>query len=309
MKRKIIEHGTSNAVILPKKWFDKYGLKRGEEVDIEEAGPLLIVSAEKIKSKQECVQIEQKPFIPYVHRVIGKLFQAGYDHIDVNISDKRDMEEAEAEALKNVVGLEIIEKTDKKISFDIVVSDTPEQYAKYERKTFQTAVEYSKFILELIEKKEYEKLNDRTLESLNNKFSIFCERYLSKTLSKNCTFKYVILWNLEKITDEYKYLANFVKEHNIKLSKETKDYFRESIQYLEDFYDLYYSFELTLYSSMYQRKIPLLSKGHKLYLQKQTLEAMAIIRLMNAILGVFDCLGNILALHIQESATITFKAE
>lgn len=306
MKRKIIEHGTSNAIILPKKWFDKYCLKRGEEIDIEEAGPKLIVTAEKIKSKQELIQIEQQPFIPYVYRVIGKLFQAGYDHIDVNISDKRDMEEAETEALKNVMGLETIKKTDKKISFDIVISDTPEQYEKYERKTFQTAIEYSKFILELIEKKEYERLNDRTLESLNNKFSIFCERYLNKTLSKNCVFKYIILWNLEKITNEYKYLAHFAKEHNAKISKETKDYFKDSINYLEDFYNLYYSFELTTYSSMYQRKIPLLNKGQKLYLEKKPQEAMTIIHLMNAIQGVFDCLGNVLALNISKCPAIEF---
>lgn len=306
MKRKIIEHGTSNAIILPKKWFDKYGLKRGEEVDIEETGPKLIVSAEKIKSKQECIQIEQQPFIPYVYRVIGKMFQAGYDHIDVNISDKKDMEEAEKEALKNVMGLEIVKKTDKKISFDIVISDAPEQYAKYERKTFQTAIEYSKFILELIEKKEYARLNDRTLEMLNNKFSIFCERYLNKTLTQNCVFKYVILWNLENITNEYKYAAYFIKEHNIKISKEIKDYFKDSIKYLEDFYNLYYSFELSVYSSMYQRKILLLRKGHKMYLEKQPLEAVIIIRLMNTVQGVFDCLGNVLALNISKCPAIEF---
>ncbi|MBW3002506.1 AbrB/MazE/SpoVT family DNA-binding domain-containing protein [Candidatus Woesearchaeota archaeon] len=300
MKRKIIEHGTSNAIILPKKWFDKYGLKRGEEVDIEQAGPMLIVNAEKIRSKQELIQIEQQYFVPYVHRVIGKLFQAGYDHIAVKISDAKDMEEAEKEALKNVMGLEVIKKTDKEIAFDIIISDTPEQYAKYERKVFQTAIEYSKFILDLIEKKEYAKLGDRAVEMLNNKFSVFCERYINKTMSKNCVFKYVILWNLEKITDEYKYLAQYVKEQKIKVSKETKDYFRESIQYLEDLYNLYYSFELATYSSMYQRKIQLLNKGQNLYLEKKSPEAMVVVKLMNVIQGVFDCIGNMLVLNISK---------
>ncbi|MBD3304018.1 hypothetical protein GF343_02650 [Candidatus Woesearchaeota archaeon] len=305
MKRKIIEHGTSNAIILPKKWFDKYGLKRGEEVDIEEAGPMLIVNAEKIRSKQELIQIEQQYFVPYVHRVIGKLFQAGYDHIAVKISDAKDMEEAEKEALKNVMGLEVIKKTDKEIAFDIIISDTSEQYTKYERKVFQTAIEYSKFILDLIEKKEYAKLNDRALEMLNNKFSVFCERYINKTMSKNCVFKYVILWNLEKITDEYKYLAQYVKEQKVKISKETKEYFRESIQYLEDLYTLYYSFELAAYSSMYCRKSSILSKGNKLCLKKQPLEIMVILRLMNAVQGMFDCLGNVLVLNIPKCAATT----
>ena|GEM_PF-3536868 len=308
MKRKIIEHGTSNAVTLPKKWFDKYGLKHGEELNVEENGPKLIISAEQIKAKRETIKIEQELFIPYVHKVIGKICIAGYDHIAIIISDQKDMDKVEAEALKNVLGLEMIKKTDKEITFDIVISDTQEQYEKYERKTFQTAIEYAKFILELIEKKEYAKLDNRSLEMLNNKFSVFCERYLNKTLSKDCIFKYIIIWNLEKITDEYKLLTRFVKEHNVQISKETKEYFKKAIKYLEDFQDLYYSFAPSKYSKMNQDKIKLINKeGNALRLKKTVPETIVISKLMNTIVTVFNCLGNVLAMHVSEFSIPTVK--
>ncbi|MBW3005527.1 hypothetical protein KY344_01875, partial [Candidatus Woesearchaeota archaeon] len=67
-----------------------------------------------------------------------------------------------------------------------------------------------------------------------------------------------------------------------------------------DLYNLYYSFELATYSSMYQRKIQLLNKGQNLYLEKKSPEAMVVVKLMNVIQGVFDCIGNMLVLNISK---------
>jgi len=45
MKRKIVQHGSSSLTItLPIKWVEKFGLKKGGELNVEENGPTLLIS-------------------------------------------------------------------------------------------------------------------------------------------------------------------------------------------------------------------------------------------------------------------------
>ncbi len=300
MKRKIIEHGTSNALIIPKKWFDKYGLKRGEELEVEESGPKLIVSAEKIKAVKDVIRIQQEPFVPYLHRVIGKIFQAGYDNIEIEISDKKDIDIAVPRALQEVMGLELIEKTDKKVVFDVMIQESTESFEKYEHKTFQTAIEYAKWVLECLVKKNYEGLFDTTLETLNDKFSLFCERHINKTLPKDCTFQYTLLWNLERIADEFKHIADRVKEKKLNISKESVTYFKTVIKYLEDFYHLFCAFDIELYSKMYQIRKNLVNEGYELCLKKRNHETIVIWHLITVVRTTFNCLDNLFAINISK---------
>ncbi|MEM4263668.1 MAG: AbrB/MazE/SpoVT family DNA-binding domain-containing protein [Candidatus Woesearchaeota archaeon] len=300
MKRKIIEHGTSNALILPRKWFDKYGLKRGEELDIEESGPKLIVSAEKIKAIKDIIKIQQEPFIPYTHNIIGKIFYAGYDHIEVVVCDKTDMDVSVAKALQNIMGLELVEKGDNKIAFDVIIQESQDLFEKYEHKTFQTAIEYAKWILSCLETKNQNGLDDMTLEILNNKFSLFCERYLNKVLPKDCSFHYTILLNLEQIADEFKHIAHQIKEKKIKVSKESIVYFKKAIIYLEDLYQLFCNFDTSIHSSMYRNKIKLINYGYELCLIKPGSEAIVIGHLNDVIRHAFNCMGPIFALNLSK---------
>jgi bifunctional DNA-binding transcriptional regulator/antitoxin component of YhaV-PrlF toxin-antitoxin module len=63
MQKKIIEHGTSGAVVVPKKWMDKYDLKKGDTLELEEIGPKLTLSIEKIGPLKESIKLQQNPFI------------------------------------------------------------------------------------------------------------------------------------------------------------------------------------------------------------------------------------------------------
>ena len=54
MKRKIVKQGAATLMIsLPSKWCKKFGLKKGDEVDIETANDSLLVSPKEIKVKSE----------------------------------------------------------------------------------------------------------------------------------------------------------------------------------------------------------------------------------------------------------------
>jgi len=234
MKRKIVEQGHSKTKVisLPIKWARKYGLEKGDEVTIEEAGPKLILSTPKTLGSKETISFKQEFLEPYEHRVLAKLYIAGYDHIEItDITNKKSLKESKKEIEQSLLGFEILEESREKVVFEPVVAETEEQYKNYEQKVFQTALQYAQATRKAITEKDYHNEDIANLEAANNKFSCYCERYLNKKGLKNYAFTYLILWCAEKIADEYKYLFKHAQKQNLKASKEFLTYYDKTIKF------------------------------------------------------------------------------
>ena len=82
MKRKVIQIANSTQLIsLPRKWSQKYGVKKGDELEVEDDGSRIIISTEKA---QELGNIEvdisgaDRDFLLFL---IRSLYIKGYDEI------------------------------------------------------------------------------------------------------------------------------------------------------------------------------------------------------------------------------------
>ena len=81
MKRKVIQlAGKTLLVSLPIKWAKKYGIKKGNEVEVEERGKSLLIATEKAVSmeKKEIVLSGPEEFI---RRVISAEYKKGVSEI------------------------------------------------------------------------------------------------------------------------------------------------------------------------------------------------------------------------------------
>jgi uncharacterized protein YdiU (UPF0061 family) len=138
------------------------------------------------------------------------------------------------------------------------------------------------------------------LEKTNNQLTNFCERTLNKTgyidYSKTC-FYYVIVWNLEKIADDYKYICELLASENKKVSKECLEYFKETKEYLRAYYELFYSFKLDQLNELNTRKKQLLTKGHKLISTKKGTESTMLTYLTSSVIKITDFSASMIALH------------
>ncbi|MCX6709309.1 MAG: AbrB/MazE/SpoVT family DNA-binding domain-containing protein [Candidatus Woesearchaeota archaeon] len=294
MKRKIVEQGLSKTKVisLPIKWARKYGLEKGDEVTLEEAGPKLVLSTPKTTGFKTKISLQYSALHPYAHRILAKLYIAGYDHIEIlNITDKKALEASKREIEQSLLGLEVIEESKEKVVFEAVIAETEEQFKTYEQKVFQTALQYAKAVRQAIEKADYTNKDIENLETANNKFSCYCERYLNKKGTKNYAFTYLIIWSMEKITDEYKYLLKHAQKHKTKASKELLAYYDKTIQFLENMHKLYNQFNMELLSTTIKQKEQLTNTGEDL-LKKETTLAH---HLLNVVSVSFDLLGNITA--------------
>ncbi|VVB81425.1 Uncharacterised protein [uncultured archaeon] len=294
MKRKIVEQGLSKTKVisLPIKWARKYGLEKGDEVTLEEAGPKLVLSTPKTTGYKQTISLQYSAIHPYAHRILAKLYIAGYDHIEIlDITDKKGLEASKREIEQSLLGLEVIEESKEKVVFEAVIAETQEQYNSYEQKVFQTALQYAKAVRDAIAESDYSNKDIENLETANNKFSCYCERYLNKKGTKNYAFTYLILWSVEKITDEYKYLFKHAQKHDLKASKELLAYYDETMQFFENMHKLYNKFNMELFSKTIKQKEQLTNKGEDL-LKKETTQAH---HLLNVVSVSFDLLGNITA--------------
>ena len=54
MKRKVVKHGQNTLTVsLPSKWCRAHGIKQGDEIEVEEKGPLIQLSPLEVKRKTE----------------------------------------------------------------------------------------------------------------------------------------------------------------------------------------------------------------------------------------------------------------
>src|SRR3989338_8169015 len=84
MKRKVIQIANSTQLVsLPRKWTQKYGVKKGDEIEVEEDGDRLLIKTESIPNSRE-IEVDVGGLTPRLaDRFIARAYQKGYDLITV----------------------------------------------------------------------------------------------------------------------------------------------------------------------------------------------------------------------------------
>lgn len=92
MKRKIIRQGSKDhgsfTVTLPSEWTKKYGLKAGDEVDVDETGNMVCLYAKKGPIVPKTVHIDARKFtVTQLHRHIAEAYRSGAETIEVEYTN------------------------------------------------------------------------------------------------------------------------------------------------------------------------------------------------------------------------------
>lgn len=261
MKRKIVQHGSSSLTItLPIKWVEKFHLKKGDEIDVEESGSKLIIKtqSESAGGKKIITAKDGK----FTKNNLSHLYQLGYDEIEIELTDKETIKEIN-ERLPNCIGFEIIDQKDNKIYIKSIMTTLESEFDSMLRKSFLITEEMGKDIIETLEKKEFDKLSEiRNLESLNNKFTDFCIRILNKKgykIPERTIQMYEIIKNLERIADEFKYICDELKM-NKKIEKEFLICLKEAVEYFHLSIALFYKYDNELKEEIYLKRKKLIEK-------------------------------------------------
>ena len=221
IKRRVIQIANSTQLIsLPRKWSLKYGVKKGDELEITENGNKLSISTEKIPHVEEIV-VDVSGLTPRLaDRFLARSYQKGYDKITVKF-DKPELMIAIQKKMPELLGFEIMEQNNNSCVIQTISSKLEVDFDSLLRKAFIITLDMADSCLEALKNND-----DKTLENLYhrdfdvNKFCYFCLRAINKGQHEGfgTYILYYLVELLEDVGDEYKTLAKILV--NTKSKKE-----------------------------------------------------------------------------------------
>ncbi len=248
MRRKVIQlAGKTSVVSLPNKWVKFYGVKKGDELDIEEVSNYLmikpLVKGDEIKKISLNVDGLNDRTFKYA---ISALHKIGYDEINLYYSSKK-LGELIPHILQNLLlGFVVIEQTSKKIVLKNVANEIESEFNPTLRRAFLVTISLAESILDMINSKNFKNLYPLiSLENSNNQLTSFCLRLINKGFYKDVNkkgFLTTIIWSLEKIADEYKYICINLSKNNKEINLEILKIYKEVNLLFKEYYLLFYDF-------------------------------------------------------------------
>lgn len=249
MKRKVIQlAGKTLVVSLPSKWAKKYGIKKGDDVDVEEGERKLVIKGHGEGEKTVKV-LDAKDLNLMLKRVTGALYKAGYDDIEITYYTPEQYAIIRDVLNKMCMGFEIVRHGQRTIQIKNLSDLHYQEFENILRRLFLSLLSSADDSLEYTKQANLSGMEEIILrDAVINKYSDFCRRVLNIQGygdTKKTTTYYHICEELERIGDAYGDLMKFMLDNKIKkLDPSTLNLMSEINQYLRIFYELFYNFSL-----------------------------------------------------------------
>jgi len=249
VKRKVIQIADSTQLVsLPRKWAIAHGVKKGDELDVQEEGDKITVRTSSLPQK-EVREIDISDLEPMVLRTIVALYKKGIDEIKISFNNPELISSVQKVIGKEAVGFEITDQGEKYCTIKNVSGEL-EDFDAVLKRTFILLISMSERVYEAVKSGSFDQLkNIAFLEEANNRFTTSCRRNLNKSGYKNHKVVgpiYYIVEELENIADQYKYMCLHLysfQDKKIKIKKELLSAFSRVDDLLKKYYDLFYNFD------------------------------------------------------------------
>lgn len=270
MKRKVIQIAESTQLVsLPRKWALKHGIKKGDEIDLEEHGKNLIITVGGSHHKIEKTEIDVKGIESYLKYLLQGMYKKGYDEVKVHFENPSLMNELQELLHKQTIGFEVVSQSKKSCVIRAVAGGFDREFDTMFRNAFRTLISIAEGVLDMIQTG-----NDSVARSLvylendNNKYASFCRRIINKNDQGNCNImimNYCMIEQIEQMADEYKYFCRYI-ESNPKpiqnIQKEVISLYKELTKFLKDVHEVFYSYDLKRAVPLFQKRKDIIRQAY-----------------------------------------------
>lgn len=229
-------------VSLPINWVRKYGLSKGDEINIDENGRELLVNSGKPPAKTKAeIKIDSEDGL-YIWRTLQSFYVAGFDEIKVYYTSKKILDNIQESLTYYLIGFEMVSQEKDFCVIKAISMALDEEFSTVLKRAFQNVLHMSETLGSVLEGKKDISIM-RNLERINNRHVIYLKRVLMKERGNDekTPFLYAIVDYLEKTANEYKYILFDSKKSKKEFKKFIKIY--SSIKRMvNDVYEAYYSY-------------------------------------------------------------------
>ncbi|MEK6968026.1 MAG: PhoU domain-containing protein [Nanoarchaeota archaeon] len=243
MLRSVIQiSGKTHVVSLPTSWLRKYGIKKGDSLEVQEKESYLIVSPEK-ELGGNSITIDVSGVQSSIKRLLGAAYKAGYDEVQLIYESRTEREAIDKALAISMKTFQVIEEKEGKVRIKNLSELRHEEFEQMLRRMFLLLLSSIDDIVKSSDKNDIEILNkviERDFEV--NNCADFCRRSLNRkgyAMFIKTPPLYFIVEQLEKIGDIIRDIAVNAKEEDIH-----HDLCAEAAKFFREFYELYYSFDV-----------------------------------------------------------------
>jgi phosphate uptake regulator len=258
LKRKVVQHGPSTLIVsLPSAWVNTHNIKKGDELEVEEAGHSIIVSTgnEKNLGKVDIdvTGLDRSSLV----LLIRNLYKLGYNEIHINfkgqstshfrLNSEKTILSVIHEEVNRLIGMEVVQQRENSCTIKVLSEMNFSEFDPMLRRIFLMMIDTSNDLIKGAEKGD--KLLLQTIEEKHNtitKFVSFCLRLLNTkgyTSQHKTTILYHVITVLDKILDILKNTGRVLVELSPIINPASKKIMEDIHDAIAEYYELFYKFD------------------------------------------------------------------
>lgn len=252
IKRSVIQIANSTHLIsLPREWVKRFNIKKGEELDVDDRGNhILVTTSRDFEIKK--TEIDVSPLNGMIKDLLYGLYKVGYEEVKLNYLDPKDSEKIQKLLRNEMIGFEIIEQRNDYCIIKSVAGGFETEFDNMFRRTFLLLKAMAEDIQKSMENGDISLIASIKLNEVStNKYTAFCRRIIQKKGYKDMRrsiLMYMVVEEIEKTADEYKYLCDYFTDSKGKgikqIRKDILQLFSLLNSFMDKVYNTYYNFSL-----------------------------------------------------------------
>jgi len=261
IKRKVIQIANSTQLVsLPRKWSQRYGINKGDELEVEEDGNKIFISTESVQEsgniEVDITGLDRDSFM-FLIRI---LYVRGYDEIKLifnnpivhhyRLGKKVKVISAIHAEVNRLTGIEVIQQRENFCILKILSESSIKDFDLILRRIFLLISDASNDLIKGAGKGD--KYLVESMEEKHNtitKFMSSALRLLNKVghpNHKNTSLYYHIIESLDNVNDILKESARDIVNFKIKISKNSEKILFRINESLAEFNKFFYKFDFKL---------------------------------------------------------------
>jgi phosphate uptake regulator len=279
MRRKLVKQGPSTLTVsLPLPWVRVNNLHPGDEVLLDIKQNNIIITPEMSGDTGSTITVNvQQLSDGFVGLLLSALHKKGFDEIRLLI-ERHQVRIIENRVNRHLLGYEIVQQDAGSVVIRFVTKIDSEELPVLMRRAFLVTLSLAEAVVNNPAAAE----EALVLEETNNRLTNYCERILNKNAhqEKDVIFRYLIVWLLEKIADEYRDIIIRGKAKSADAAT--------CLHLLKQFYELFYKYSI---------------EKHDVFVQQLKNEINTFSKKESAYVGVLVLLqqanGSVIGIHMQ----------
>ncbi len=268
MRRKIIRQGHNTLTVsLPRKWCDNHELKGGNEIEVDEKGNCLLLSKEAFKGTGsvtvDVTGLDRSTII----LLVQSLYEYGYDSIEIKTKDTKarwywgqedvGMPYIINFAVNRLIGAELVSSSDNSYKIQVIAGELKESFDIVLRRVFLLLSDLFETFVERYRKNDVLIIRQIELKyAQTRRFMNYLIRLLNKFGHEDAsktTFYFGIIKSFNRMAESLKNTSG-PPEDPLKISKKACDLIQEAKETFDDYYNLFYKYNIAKISEFVKKR-------------------------------------------------------